>query len=35
MSHSSQTFSVDSLQFFIEKTTFEEFEEITEQICKE
>ena len=34
MSHSSQTFSVDFLRFLL-KPTFEEFEEICEQICKE
>ena len=34
MSHCSQTFSVDFLRFLL-KPTFEEFEEICEQICKE
>ena len=34
MFHCSQTFSVDLLEFFIKKTTFEEVEEIFEQIRK-
>jgi len=35
MSHYSQTLIVDFVEFFFGKTTFEEFEEICEQIQKE